>query len=110
MVHPFLQAIHKKPLLADGGIGTMLYARGASPEGVFEQLNETNSDLVLKVHIDYLNAGADVIETNSFSGNRFRLGSYGPWGSSVAVEYCCGKDSPVMHAKLLASLLLLLEQ
>jgi methionine synthase I (cobalamin-dependent)/5,10-methylenetetrahydrofolate reductase len=61
----------------DGGIGTMLYARGASTEGVFEQLNETRSDLVLQVHIDYLNAGADVIETNSFSGNRFRLASYG---------------------------------
>jgi len=77
MIHPFLQAIHNKPLLADGGIGTLLYARGASAEGVFEQLNETRSDLVLQVHIDYLNAGADVIETNSFSGNRFRLASYG---------------------------------
>ncbi len=77
MIHPFLQAIHNKPLLADGGIGTLLYARGASTEGVFEQLNETRSDLVLQVHIDYLNAGADVIETNSFSGNGIKLASYG---------------------------------
>lgn len=77
MTHPFLQAIHSKPLLADGGLGTMLYAKGASTEGVFEQLNETRSDLVLQTHIDYLNAGADVIETNSFSANRFRLANYG---------------------------------
>lgn len=77
MTHPFLQAIHKKPLLVDGGIGTMLYARGASTEGVFEQLNETRSDLVLQVHIDYLKAGADVIETNSFAGNRLKLANYG---------------------------------
>ncbi len=88
MTHPFLQAIHNKPLLADGGMGTVLYARGASTEGVFEQLNETSKDLVLQVHIDYLNAGAEVIETNSFSGNRFRLNGYGlgdqVWSLNVA--------------------------
>src|SRR5271156_1115957 len=77
MTHPFLESIHNKPLLADGGMGTVLYARGASTEGVFEQLNTTHSDLILKVHADYLNAGAEVIETNTFSGNRFRLGAYG---------------------------------
>ncbi len=77
MTHPFLQTIHNKPLLADGGLGTLLYARGASTEIVFEQLNETRSDIVLQAHIDYLNAGADVIETNSFSGNRFRLANCG---------------------------------
>ncbi len=77
MTHSFLQAIHSKPLLADGGIGTVLYARGASTDVAFEQLNESRNDLVLQVHIDYLNAGADIIETNSFSGNRFRLANYG---------------------------------
>ena len=77
MKHPFLQTIQNKPLLTDGGIGTMLYARGASTDGVFEQLNQNRSELVLQVHIDYLNAGADVIETNSFSGNRFKLANYG---------------------------------
>jgi methionine synthase / methylenetetrahydrofolate reductase(NADPH) len=88
MNQPFLQAIHSKPLLADGGMGTVLYSRGASTEGVFEQLNETRSELVLQVHIDYLNAGAEIIETNSFSGNRFRLGNYGlgdqVWGLNLA--------------------------
>lgn len=77
MTHPFLEAIKKKPLLCDGAMGTLLYARGASPEACFEQLNVGKQDVVQQVHIDYINAGADVIETNSFCGNRYRLGAYG---------------------------------
>ncbi|HEY9787638.1 MAG TPA: bifunctional homocysteine S-methyltransferase/methylenetetrahydrofolate reductase [Candidatus Obscuribacterales bacterium] len=77
MTHPFLEDLAKRPLLADGGIGTLLYARGASPEASFEQLNLTRQDFVQQLHIDYINAGADLIETNSFSGNRFRLQTYG---------------------------------
>lgn len=77
MTHPFLKDLAKKPLLADGGIGTLLYARGASPEASFEHLNLTKPDEIQKVHIDYINAGADVIETNSFSANRFRLATFG---------------------------------
>jgi homocysteine S-methyltransferase len=77
MTHPFLQALKERPLLADGAMGTVLYAKGASPEASFEQLNLTRPDLVQQVHIDYINAGAEVIETNSFSGNRIRLANYG---------------------------------
>ncbi len=77
MTHPFLEAIKKKPLLCDGAMGTLLYARGASPEACFEQLNVGKQDVVQQVHIDYINAGADVIETNSFCGNRYRLEAYG---------------------------------
>ncbi len=91
MIHPFLQAIHNKPLLADGGMGTLLYARGASTEGVFEQLNETRPDLILQAHIDYLNGGADVIETNTFSGNRFRLASCGLEGEVSRINIAVAK-------------------
>ncbi len=77
MSNPFLTAISQRPLLADGGLGTLLYSRGASPEGSFEQLNLSNKDMVQQVHVDYMNAGAEVIETNSFSGNRFKLASFG---------------------------------
>jgi homocysteine S-methyltransferase len=76
-MHPFLQAIKEKPLLADGAMGSLLYSRGASPEASFEQLNISRPELVQQVHIDYINAGADVIETNSFAGNRIRLAGYG---------------------------------
>lgn len=77
MTHPFLQALKERPLLGDGAMGSLLYARGASPEASFEQLNLSKQDIVQQVHIDYINAGADVIETNSFAGNRVRLAQFG---------------------------------
>src|SRR5271156_2321048 len=77
MTHPFLQALKERPLLADGAMGSLLYSRGASPEACFEHLNLTRQELVQQVHIDYINAGADVIETNSFAGNRARLAPQG---------------------------------
>lgn len=77
MTHPFLKALAERPLLADGGIGTLLYSRGASSEASFENLNLTKQDTVQQVHVDYINAGADIIETNSFSGNRFKLANHG---------------------------------
>lgn len=77
MTHPFLEAIKKAPLLCDGAMGTMLYARGGSPEAGFEKLNLVNRELVQQVHIDYINAGSQVVETNSFCGNRYRLAAYG---------------------------------
>ncbi len=65
--------------MCDGAMGSMLYARGASPDSGFEHLNLSKQDqsLVQQLHIDYINAGAEVIETNSFSGNRFRLSAFG---------------------------------
>lgn len=77
MNQPFLSALKERPLLLDGAIGTLLYERGASPESCFEQLNITKQELIQQLHIDYINAGSDVIETNSFSGNRFRLAQHG---------------------------------
>jgi homocysteine S-methyltransferase len=77
MTHPFLQALKERPLLADGAMGTLLYTRGASAETCFEQLNLSKQELIQQVHIDYINAGADVIETNSFAGNSIRLAQFG---------------------------------
>lgn len=77
MTNPFLDALRQRPLLTDGAMGTLLCIRGASPEAPFEQLNLTRAEFVQQVHIDYINAGAEVIETNSFSGNRFRLSTGG---------------------------------
>lgn len=77
MTSPFLEAIKKRPLLADGGIGTLLNARGASTEASFEHLNLINKDLVQTLHVDYLTAGSEIITTNSFGANRFKLQGFG---------------------------------
>src|SRR5690349_6095548 len=58
-------------------MGTMLYAKGVFINKSFEALNLTRPDLVGGVHEEYVRAGADVIETNTFGANRIKLGSFG---------------------------------
>ena len=64
------------PVLFDGAMGTELYARGIGAGRCLEELNVTDPLLVGSVHRDYIAAGAQVIETNTFGGNRFRLGEH----------------------------------
>lgn len=77
MRHPFLTRISQGPLLADGAMGTMLYARGISFKECFDAVNLERPDLVRDIHEAYLLAGADVIETNTFGANRFKLAEHG---------------------------------
>jgi methionine synthase / methylenetetrahydrofolate reductase(NADPH) len=65
------------PLLFDGAMGTQLYARGIPYERCFDELNLLQPDLVQAVHREYIAAGAEVIETNTFAANRVRLATYG---------------------------------
>jgi methionine synthase I (cobalamin-dependent)/5,10-methylenetetrahydrofolate reductase len=60
-------------LLFDGGMGTELYNRGVFINKCFEEVNITNPELVKEIHNDYKNAGADVIQTNTFGANRYKL-------------------------------------
>jgi methionine synthase / methylenetetrahydrofolate reductase(NADPH) len=60
-------------VLFDGGMGTELYNRGVFLNKCFEELNIYNPSIVKQVHDDYKKAGADVIETNSFGANLFKL-------------------------------------
>ena len=80
MTHPLLDRLAAGPLLADGAIGTVLYAAGASLDESFDALNLSRPDLVLDVHRAYLEAGADLLETNSFGANRFKLDGFGLGG------------------------------
>lgn len=64
-------------LIGDGGMGTQLYHRGAPLDSVFEYLNLIDEKLVSQVHRDYITAGAELIETNTFGANRQRLASFG---------------------------------
>jgi homocysteine S-methyltransferase len=66
-----------KMVLCDGAMGTMLYARGVFINRCFDELNLSQPELVRTVHAEYLQAGAEVVETNTFGANAFRLERYG---------------------------------
>ena len=67
-----------KPILADGAVGTLLVQRGnISLNKCFDQLNLTQPALVEGTHADYIDAGSELIETNTFGANRFKLSEYG---------------------------------
>ena len=61
----------------DGAMGTMLYAKGVYINRSYDELNLTQPDMVRGIHQEYLNAGAEIIETNTFGGNSFRLVRHG---------------------------------
>jgi homocysteine S-methyltransferase len=75
---PFLERLAQStPLLADGAMGTMLHRYGASLSGCFDELNLTQPELLARIHLEYIAAGARLIETNTFGANRFSLVEYG---------------------------------
>ena len=74
---PFSTPSSQRVLVCDGAMGTMLYARGIFLNRCFDELNLTQPDLVAEVHREYVRAGADVIETNTFGANRFKLANFG---------------------------------
>jgi methionine synthase / methylenetetrahydrofolate reductase(NADPH) len=74
---PLLEAVHSSVLVLDGAMGTQLYERGVLFNACFEELNVSRAELVAKVHEDYVHAGAQVIETNTFGANALRLEKHG---------------------------------
>ena len=69
--------LKKGPVLCDGAMGTLLYAKGVFINKCYDELNLTQPDLIRGIHQEYLNAGAEIIETNTFGGNSFRLARHG---------------------------------
>jgi methionine synthase / methylenetetrahydrofolate reductase(NADPH) len=76
-MNSFMQQLHVHPLLADGAMGTMLYARGVPVEQCLEQLVIDRPEWVMEIHVAYANAGADVITSHTFGANRLRLAHWG---------------------------------
>ncbi len=66
-----------KPILSDGAMGTMLHARGVGFDQCFDELNLTNPALVAEIHRAYIDAGAQIIQTNTFGANRYKLAEHG---------------------------------
>jgi homocysteine S-methyltransferase len=78
MHSPFLtRLLNPAPVLFDGAMGTQLYARGVPLQRCFDELNLFEPDLVQAVHRAYIDAGAEVIETNTFAANRAQLTAFG---------------------------------
>src|SRR5438132_13447175 len=76
MQHILLQQLQQRPLLCDGAMGTLLYARGIAYEECFDALNLTQPERIQGIHREYINAGAQIIETNTFGANRAKLEAY----------------------------------
>jgi methionine synthase / methylenetetrahydrofolate reductase(NADPH) len=74
---PFLEALDERVLIGDGATGTMLYTKGIFLNRCFDELNLTQPDLVTEIHQNYVRAGADIIETNTFGANRVKLATFG---------------------------------
>ncbi len=73
MPSPFLSRLKQGPVLCDGAMGTLLYAKGVFINRCYDELNLSQPDLIREIHHDYLQAGAEVVETNTFGANPFRL-------------------------------------
>jgi methionine synthase / methylenetetrahydrofolate reductase (NADH) len=73
----FLSAIEDRVLVCDGAMGTMLYTKGIFISRCFDELNLSAPALVREVHADYVKAGADIVETNTFGANRTKLMTHG---------------------------------
>ncbi|MBP7691415.1 MAG: homocysteine S-methyltransferase family protein, partial [Anaerolineales bacterium] len=70
---PFLEQLARGPVLADGAMGTLLHARGVAFDSCFDELNVSQPALVADVHRAYIDAGAQLIITNTFGANAFKL-------------------------------------
>ncbi len=77
--NPFIERITQpdRPLLADGAMGTQLHGRGVSMDACFDDLNRKRPDIILDIHRAYLKAGAELLETNTFGANRYKLADHG---------------------------------
>ena len=66
-----------KPILSDGAMGTLLHQRGVSFEASFDLLNLQRPALVADIHREYIDAGSQIIQTNTFGANRYKLAEHG---------------------------------
>ena len=76
MAGNLLERLKESSVLCDGAMGTLLYAKGIFINRCYDELNLSQPELIRAVHHDYLQAGAEIIETNTFGANSFRLGRH----------------------------------
>ncbi len=79
----FRRRLAAGPLLADGGMGTLLFSRGIPQRACLDELVVSRPDLIGAIHREYVEAGADLIETATFGANRARLAAFGLAGEAT---------------------------
>jgi len=77
MANPFVERLGRGAILCDGAMGTLLYERGVPFDSCFDQVNLSHPSLVVDIHREYIAAGSEIIETNTFGANRFKLEQFG---------------------------------
>ena len=73
----FLERLNRGPVLCDGAMGTLLYANGVFINRCYDELNVSQPEMVGTIHAEYAKAGAEVLETNTFGANHYRLLRHG---------------------------------
>ncbi len=87
MQHQVLEQLRQGPLLCDGAMGTLLYARGVAYEQCFDALNLTDPERIQVIHSEYISAGAQIIETNTFGANRAKLEAHNLGDKVCEINY-----------------------
>ena len=77
MPFDLISRLKQRPMLCDGAMGTLLYAKGIFINRCYDELNLAMPDLIREIHHDYFQAGAEIVETNTFGANSFRLARHG---------------------------------
>jgi homocysteine S-methyltransferase len=96
----FSEIFASRPVLADGAMGTVLYARGIFINRCYDELNLSDPGLILSIHEEYLQAGAEIIETNTFGANRFRLARHSLAGKVAEINAAGVKQAKLAVAHL----------
>ncbi len=76
-MNKFLERLEQGTMVIDGAMGTMLHARGIGFDKCFDELNITNPAAVADIHREYIEAGAQLVITNTFGANRYKLSKHG---------------------------------
>jgi methionine synthase / methylenetetrahydrofolate reductase(NADPH) len=87
MASDLLTRIKQSAVLCDGAMGTLLYSKGIFINRCYDELNISQPDLILGVHHEYLQAGAEIIETNTFGANSFRLARHSMAGQVREINF-----------------------
>ena len=91
-MQPFKEILSTDRILVfDGAMGTMLYAKGVYINRCYDELNLSNPDLVREIHTEYIRAGADIIETNTFGATAHKLQQYGLEGNLHEINHIAAK-------------------